>query len=241
MEGTLASRQAAATGTTPEVRPAQSDPAHGNLTKDSLTKDSPTKDSPTQGSLTGGGAPSGRYLIRTARPDDAALIRDFVCGLSVRTQYFRFFTAVAPPSSGLIRSLSGDSGRSDILLVTDDSGAVIGHGMAADAQVGRTHTADLGLVVADRWQGQGLGTTLLRMLTDRAAERGVEALVLEVLPDNRRMLGIIERRWPHASRERTPDAITITAELIRPDLDYMDFPGQLLAAQLLDCAIRAAS
>jgi GNAT superfamily N-acetyltransferase len=192
------------------------------------------------GRMPQGSVPSGRYHVRTSGPDDATLIREFVCGLSVRTQFFRFFTAVAPPSPGLLRALSGGNGRADILLITDDSGAVVGHGMAADGQADGTPTADIGLVIADRWQGQGLGTMLLRLLTDRAAQRGVEALVLEVLPDNRRMLGIIERRWPHASRKRTPDAITITAELIRPDLDYLTIPGWLLAAQLVDCAARGA-
>lgn len=193
-----------------------------------------------QGHLAAGRVPSGRYDVRTAEPDDATVIRDFVCALSVRTQFFRFFTAVAPPSPGLLRALTGATGA-DIVLITDDCGAVVGHGMAADGEADGTHTADIGLVIADRWQGQGLGTMMLRLLTDRAAERGVEALVLEVLPDNRKMLGIIERRWPHASRKRMPDAIRITAELIRPDLDYAAFPGQLLAAQLIDCAARAAS
>jgi ribosomal protein S18 acetylase RimI-like enzyme len=202
------------------------------------------------GHLAAGRVPSGRYDVRTAEPGDATLIRDFVCGLSVRTQFFRFFTAVAPPSPGLLRALAGGTGA-DIVLITDDSGVVVGHGMAADDQArddrardgeaGGTHCADIGLVIADRWQGQGLGTMMLRLLTDRAAERGVETLVLEVLPDNRRMLGIIERRWPHASRKRTPDAIRITAELIRPDLDYPSLPGELLAAQLIDCAARGAS
>ncbi len=220
MDGTLAGPQTAAGATPPH-----------HLMQGPLTCDR----------LPWGSVPSGRYRVRTAEPDDAALIRDFVCGLSVRTQYFRFFTAVAPPSGGLLRALSGGSGRSDILLVIDDSGAVVGHGMAADGESCDLHTADIGLVIADRWQGQGLGTTLLRLLTERAAERGVETLVLEVLPDNRKMLGIIERRWPHASRKRTPDAITITAELIRPDLDYSSIPGPLLAAQLIDCAARAAS
>jgi len=193
-----------------------------------------------QGHLARGCVPSGRYDVRTAEPDDATLIRDFVCGLSVRTQFFRFFTAVAPPSPGLLRALSGVTGA-DIVLISDDCGAVVGHGMAADGAADGTHIADIGLVIADRWQGQGLGTMMLRLLTERAAERGVEALVLEVLPDNRKMLGIIERRWPHASRKRMPDAIKITAELIRPDPGYFIVPGQLLAAQLIDCAARAAS
>jgi ribosomal protein S18 acetylase RimI-like enzyme len=204
-----------------------------------------------RGHLADGCVPSGRYNVRTAEPGDADLIRDFVCALSVRTQFFRFFTAVAPPSPGLLRALTGATGA-DIVLVTDDSGVVVGHGMAADGmtadreagdgQAGGVHTADIGLVINDRWQGQGLGTMMLRLLTERAAERGVEALVLEVLPDNRKMLGIIERRWPHASRKRTPDAIRIVAELIRPGLDdYSIVPGELLAAQLIDCAARGAS
>jgi GNAT superfamily N-acetyltransferase len=190
--------------------------------------------------LGSGHAQAGRYRVRPGGAADEALIREFVCGLSVRTQYFRFFTAVAPPGPGLLRALSGSTGQADILLVSDDCGAVVGHGMAVEGLAGRTRTADIGLVIADDWQGQGLGTLLLRLLTERAADRGVEALVLDVLPDNDRMLGIIERRWPHASRKRSPDAITMTADIIRPDLDVSGFPGQLLAAQLLDCAARSA-
>jgi ribosomal protein S18 acetylase RimI-like enzyme len=190
-------------------------------------------------SLRSGRVRSGAYAIRAATADDAALIRDFVCGLSVRTQYFRFFTAVSPPSRGLLLALTGGTGGTDILLVTDETGAVIGHGMAVDAEAdGRRH-ADIGLVIADGWQGQGLGTQLLTLAAERAAARGIRALLLEVLPENRRMLGIIERRWPDARRKRLPDAISITAEIDPPELDSPVLPGQLLAAALLDCAARS--
>jgi GNAT superfamily N-acetyltransferase len=187
-----------------------------------------------------GRARSGPYLVRTAGGGDAAPIREFVCGLSVRTQYFRFFTAVSPPSSGLLRALTGITGNADILLVTDDRGAVVGHGMTVDAGQGGASTADVGLVIADSWQGQGLGTTVLSLLTERAADRGVAALVLEVLPYNDRMLGIIQRRWPDARRERTLDSIKITASIARTAPAHPAFPAELLAAQLRDCAARGA-
>ena len=151
-------------------------------------------------------------LLRAARESDADRIREFVCSLSPRSQYFRFFAAVAPPSTGLLRALCGASGTADILLVTDNHGNVIGHGMAADD--GRA--TDIGLVVADYWQQQGIGTLLLAALVDRAAGRGVRTLVLDVMPANQRMLGIIARRWPGAPRERTPDAIVIRPELPEP-------------------------
>jgi GNAT superfamily N-acetyltransferase len=158
-----------------------------------------------------------RWDIREAATGDADRIRDFVTGLSVHSQYMRFFTAVAPPSPGLLRVLAGAGpGRSDILLVTGDCGAVIGHGMAVDVVQDGVLRADIGLVVADSWQGRGLGTRLLSLLSERAARRGVAALVLDVLPSNARMLGIIGRRWPDAGRTRTPDSILIEVSLAVP-------------------------
>jgi len=162
--------------------------------------------------LRSGTTAAGGYLVREAGPLDAGRIGDFVSGLSVESQYFRFFTAVAPPSQALLRALS-DSSRADLLVVTDDRGAVIGHGMAVDALSGGVLHADVGLAVADVWQGQGLGTMLLELLIARAAGRGVSRLEFEVLPYNARMLGIIDRRWPGASRTRTPDSVSIRTDI----------------------------
>jgi ribosomal protein S18 acetylase RimI-like enzyme len=148
-------------------------------------------------------------LLREATEHDATRIREFVCGLSPQSQYLRFFATVAPPSSGLLRVLCGGTGA-DILLVTDDGGTVIAHAMAADTAVSGGHASNIGLVVADSWQQQGLGTLLLSTLIGRASRRGVGSLVLDVLPSNDRMLGIIARRWPDAPRQRTCDAIIIS-------------------------------
>lgn len=150
-----------------------------------------------------------RACIREGNQDDAQRIREFVCGLSPHSQYMRFFATVSPPSTGLLRVLYGATGA-DILLVTDASGAVIAHGMAADTPASSGLASNIGLVVADQWQQQGLGTLLLRTLTSRASLRGIGSLVLDVLPANDRMLGIIARRWPDAPQRRTRDAIIIT-------------------------------
>jgi len=153
------------------------------------------------------GSSGGQLLVRQAGPADATSIREFVCGLSARTQRFRFFAGVAPPSSGLLRALCGGSGRADILVVTDSQGTVIAHGMAADEPAAGPFETSVGLVVADSWQRRGVGAWLLSALVGRAARRGVGSLVLDVLPDNHVMLGIIARRWPGAPAERTADAL----------------------------------
>jgi acetyltransferase len=153
------------------------------------------------------GSPDGLLLLRQAGPADDTGIREFVCGLSHRTQRLRFFACVAPPSTGLLRALCGGPGRADILLVTDGQGSVIAHGMAADVPAAGGHEASIGLVVADAWQRRGIGARMLSALVGRAASRGARSLVLDVLPDNDVMLGIIARRWPDAPAQRTPDAL----------------------------------
>jgi len=153
-------------------------------------------------------------LIRQGREDDAKCISEFVCALSALSRYLRFFASVAPPSTGLLRVLCGGTGA-DILVVTDRNGAVIAHAMAADTAVPGGLASNIGLVVADPWQQQGLGTLLLSTLIGRASRRGVGSLVLDVLPSNDRMLGIIHRRWPDAPQQRTRDAI-VFSPLITP-------------------------
>jgi GNAT superfamily N-acetyltransferase len=148
-------------------------------------------------------------LIRQARQDDAKRISEFVCALSPRSRYLRFFASVAPPSTGLLRVLCGGAGA-DVLVVTDRAGAVVAHAMAADTGVPGGLASNIGLVVADPCQQQGIGTLLLSTLIGRASRRGVGSLVLDVLPSNDRMLGIITRRWPDAPRQRTRDAIVFS-------------------------------
>ncbi len=157
------------------------------------------------------------FRVTPASAADAGRISDFIAGLSVRTQFLRFFAAVARPSSGLLRALTGGRGRADVLIATDDGGTVIGHAMAADrtAADGR-HVADLGLVVADGWQGRGVGSALLARLAERAAGRGTDELVMDVLPGNTRMLAIAGHHWPDARREYNGDSVTIRAPLRWP-------------------------
>jgi GNAT superfamily N-acetyltransferase len=152
--------------------------------------------------------------IRPAGQGDAAEIRKFINGLSVRTQFLRFFASVAPPSSGLLRGLYGADGHADVIIATR-CGSVIGHAMAADrAGADGLRASDVGLVVTDRWQRRGVGSALLREVVDRAAARGVQTLVMDVLRSNDQMLAMIDRRWPDAVRQPDGGSVTIRTGLL---------------------------
>lgn len=152
-----------------------------------------------------------RGVLRTADRDDAERIREFICGLSPLSQQRRFFTLVSPPNTNLLRAMCAKRSGADILVITDGGGTVLGHGMAVDDSGQGGLAADVGLVIADRWQHRGLGTLLFSTLIGRAAERGVAVLVMDVLPSNDLVLQILHRRWPEAPRQRGLDAITVRA------------------------------
>jgi hypothetical protein len=105
---------------------------------------------------------NGGAVLVPGGPADARRVSDFISGLSVRTQFLRFFASVAPPSSGLLRSLTGAGGCTDVLLATGPGGEVVGHAMAVDRITpDGALVSDIGLVVADEWQLHGVGSALL--------------------------------------------------------------------------------
>jgi GNAT superfamily N-acetyltransferase len=52
-------------------------------------------------------------------------------------------------------------------------------------------TADAGVTVVDAWQGRGLGTSLLALLSERALDVGIEYFTAEILAENRAMLALL--------------------------------------------------
>jgi hypothetical protein len=69
------------------------------------------------------------------------------------------------------------------------------------------------VVVADAWQGRGLGSALMRALMIRAWARGVTSVAMDVLPGNRRVLDMIAGHWPSARVEHFPDCTTVCVGL----------------------------
>jgi ribosomal protein S18 acetylase RimI-like enzyme len=156
-----------------------------------------------------------QFVLAPGTPADAERVRAFVAGLSLRSQFFRFFASVATPSSSLLRSLTGADGRADVLIAVSVAGDLVGHGMVVDRPSGDGGlVSDIGVVVADEWQGRGVGSALMTTLARRAAGRGSAELVMDVLPENARMLSMIDRHWPDARPVRTRDSVTFRASLL---------------------------
>jgi acetyltransferase len=65
-------------------------------------------------------------------------------------------------------------------------------------------SAEFAIVVADAWQGRGVGTRLLRELGDVARKRGLKRLYGDILGTNRPMLDLVSKLGFRLSRHEDP-------------------------------------
>ncbi|NPA90278.1 MAG: GNAT family N-acetyltransferase [Chloroflexi bacterium] len=137
-----------------------------------------------------------QVLIRPVTPDDRPKLLDFVRRLSPETRYRRFHIPIPdPPPEELLRRVS------EVLYVPPERGAALVAVHNGDI-VGSAHYvrdpekntwAEAAVVVRDDFQGQGLGTRLLRELARHAAEQGIRVLYAYIQPDNERVLRIVRK------------------------------------------------
>jgi L-amino acid N-acyltransferase YncA len=59
--------------------------------------------------------------------------------------------------------------------------------------------AEIAITVEDAWQHRGVGLRLARRLCVVARDRGYDAFVARILPDNRAALGLVRKLAPDAT------------------------------------------
>jgi acetyltransferase (GNAT) family protein len=117
-------------------------------------------------------------------------------------------------------------GTDAVVAVRGD--AVVGHAMAVCAPgPGGTLAADVGVVVADAWQGRGMGSALLRAVAALARARGATTMLMDVLAENHRVLGMIGGHWPGVPRSRSGPCVAVSVPIPAPGL--IPAPGPMLA------------
>jgi acetyltransferase len=141
--------------------------------------------------------------IRSIRRTDLELERRFVAGLSGHTRYLRLLSGRQLTPGELERWTDIDPAREmAIIAVVADGGSEAQVGVARCALDDADPTRwDFAVVVADAWQGRGLGEALLRRLIGCADESGIATLSSVTLAENHRMLSLAQRLGFTARRE----------------------------------------
>lgn len=143
-------------------------------------------------------------VIRPAAPGDAPAIQALVRALTPTSRYSRFFSGVQELSPEWLERFSRAEPRQDVSLLASviRDGKEILIGMGQYAANPYPERCDFAVLVADEWQGRGLGRRLLRNLECLAREAGFERIEGEVLAHNSTMLGLAHAMGYEARRVR---------------------------------------
>jgi acetyltransferase len=148
-------------------------------------------------------------MLRPLRPEDRDIEHAFVSGLSFETRQNRLLGGARAITREYIESLvSVDYSRNMAIAATTmvDGDTLIG--VARYVADRDDRAAEFAIVVADPWQGRGIGARLLRKLVEVARSRGLKRLYGDILGTNRRMLDFVRKLG--FQLQRHPDDATLT-------------------------------
>ena len=133
--------------------------------------------------------------IRPIRPTDAGIETEFIARLSPRSRRYRFLSGLKELTPEMLKHfINVDYPHEMAFIATVPvDGREREIGVARYAKGSEPDRVEFAVVVADEWQGRGIGAALLEHLFDVARERGFAAIEGLVLHENRAMLDMMQR------------------------------------------------
>lgn len=134
-------------------------------------------------------------LLRPMRPEDEPLVSDFLGKCSEETIYFRYFRLIKRwTHEMLIRFTQNDYDREiGLMALTQPPGPEVMLGVSRLVMTTDRSSAEFAIIVADPWQGKGLGQKLMEGVIQIARENGVKRLHGDVLSQNQPMLEMVKQ------------------------------------------------
>jgi acetyltransferase len=148
--------------------------------------------------------------LRPLRPDDIDIESTFLNALSPETRHNRLLGGMIRITREYLEKLTTVDFSKDVALAAtlmlSDRESLIGVGRYVRTPDG--NACEFAIVIADEWQGKGIGKRLLQKLVDIARSRGLREIYGEILSSNRRMLELCRKLG--FTMGRSPDDATVT-------------------------------
>ena len=134
--------------------------------------------------------------LRSVRPEDEARWHELIASASVNSLRFRFRSLFKKSTHRMAAHYCFIDYEREIGIVAevsaDGAAALVGAAhLIADVD---HHTGEFAILVADAWQGKGLGGLLLDYCLELARRWGLKRVVAETHPQNRPMLAVFRSR-----------------------------------------------
>ena len=134
-------------------------------------------------------------IIRPIRPTDEEMLSDMFYDLSDQTIINRFFSMLkSMPHRRLQQFCCIDyTQEMSLAAITDDGPKSKIVGLGSYHLNPATHKAEIAFLVADAWQGKGIGTFMMRSLVKIAKASNIKGFTAEVLRDNLAMIALMHK------------------------------------------------
>ncbi|HEX2804582.1 MAG TPA: GNAT family N-acetyltransferase, partial [Kineosporiaceae bacterium] len=145
--------------------------------------------------------------VRPIRPQDEEGLVRFHEAQSEESIYMRFFAPMPHLPEKTLHRFTHVDYRDRVALVATVGGEIVGVGRYDRLD---TTTAEAALSISDAHHDRGLGSVLLEHLAAAARENDVHRFVADVLPRNRRMLGVLRDSGWELSRRYADGMISLS-------------------------------
>ena len=157
-----------------------------------------------------------RFEIRALRPQDGPDLVAAIKSVSAQSLFRRFFAVRREFTDKEIAFFVNIDFIDHVALVAVIEKAsrttIIGGGRYVVAKPGM---AELAFAVVDSYQGQGIGTALMRHLTAIARDAGLRELIAEVLAENTAMLKVFGSCGLPMTTRREADVVHVVIQLAK--------------------------
>lgn len=136
-----------------------------------------------------------RVLLRPIKPEDENLLRELFNSLSEESMRYRFFQVIKEMShETMTRYCNIDYSREIAIIAETQVKKKKIVGVARMILQPDRRKGEFAVVVADKWQGLGLGSKLVKQIIEVSKDMGLDTLSADVLTSNRKMLNLCKRK-----------------------------------------------
>jgi len=153
-------------------------------------------------------------LLRPIKPEDEPLERELIAGLSKESMRFRFFHLIKDITHEMLTRFCNIDYEREMAIIAEYTS----NGKRRNVGVGRlmiepgAETGEFAVLVADDFQGSGLGLKLTDILIGVAHEKKLKSIYGIALSDNTKMLRLA-KKLDFKAQTYSPDEVKIILEL----------------------------
>ncbi|MBO2446349.1 GNAT family N-acetyltransferase [Actinomadura barringtoniae] len=152
----------------------------------------------------------GVVVARPTADTDHDEIRDLHLRCSDATRYRRYHCGLIQPTPSMLVNMT-DRTKGLYLAVHEPEGQMVG--LCGLAFTDEACAVEMGLLVADEWQGRGIGQAVCELLLKAAREAGFDRVMAHVVAENRRAVTFMTRLGATTTKRTDPCVVSLVFTL----------------------------